>query len=163
MDVKHLKKIAQSIPRVDLSIKKIKKVGIAALHKPLNELAYGQVINDKLASVAHALVELRIAQLTNDNKKTQRITSTLLRDPHMSMKQLVDEVAAFDVQVAVFHDFYNHIIEEKLRTMNLEDSIDIVEHLPQLRELREITQQQKLCMQILGKQFVSIARATQDR
>ena len=47
--------------------------------------------------------------------------------------------------------------------MNLEDSIDIVEHLPQLRELREITQQQKLCMQILGKQFVSIARATQDR
>src|SRR3989344_4260163 len=161
MDIKQLKQATQQLPRVDHLLDRIKKEHAAqqflVLHKPLKELAYGQVINDKLASFAHHLLDLRIAHVTKDKEKAQRIVSMLLRDPHSSVKQLLADVQAFDAQVSFFHDSYHRLLEDTVKNMSLEDSIPFLEKNA-TRELRKIPKQQKEYLRMLGKHFVEMTK-----
>ena len=158
MDVKKLKFAVQQLPRVDRLVDSINRhIKQPALHKPLKELAYGQVINDKLASFAHNIVDLKIASVINDKKKAQRIINSLLRDPHSSVRQLLADVHAFDSQVSLFHDSYHRLIEEMLRSMPLEDAVVLLDS-SHVRELQQIPKQQKEYVRLLGKHFVDMAK-----
>ena len=158
MDLKQLKQATQELPRVDQLVSQLKKDTFSELKKPLRELSFGQVINDKLASFAHHLVDLRIAQVTHDDRRADQIISTLLRDPHSNVKQLLAEVSHFDAQVSLFHESHERLLDDVLKKNSLEDSIPLLQKASSLRQLRSVPQKQKEYLRLLGKHFVQMSR-----
>ena len=69
---------------------------IRNVHKLADELNYGQIVSEKLASLAHSAIDLKIAAATGDHKKAQRLLGAFLSDPHTNIKRLCGEVPHFE-------------------------------------------------------------------
>jgi len=129
------------------------------LKKSLNELRYGQIVNHKLASLAHNLVELKIASLTNDYRKARRLLNTFLKDPHLSIKQLIFEVPYLESQLELLHNSYTRILDDLSKKLPLEHRVLLDgEHKAAVKKLRAIPKKQKKYLGLVGNHFISLTR-----
>lgn len=133
---------------------------LLALNKFLREVKYGQIVNEKLASSAHNLIELKIAALTNDYKKTRRLLSTFLQDPQMGIKQLIFEVPYLESQLSLLNRSYDAILEQLSRQLPLEQTLSLLEgkHKLALKRLLSIPKKQKRYLSMIGTHFVQLSR-----
>ncbi len=129
------------------------------IKKFLDELAYSQVVNEKIASLAHHLHDLHIASLTNDAKKTKHIISLFLNDPYANIKQLIFEVTFLESQLSLLHQSYNSMLDDA-KDLPLEESIAFLSgnHGKTLKRLLDLSEKQKEYVQLIGQKFVSLTR-----
>ena len=175
MDVRQLKAATAALPRIDkLAMEFEKHLAVhqelpgqygAELHrqqkqlkKSLKEIKYGQVVNEKLASLAHQLVELKLASVLSDHKKTQRIISSFLKDPHAGIKRVIFEVLYLESQLSLLSNSYTALVEKLSAELPLEHSVALADGKPVLKELLSISEQQKKYMSLIGKHFVDMTR-----
>ena len=132
----------------------------ASLRKFLKEIRYGQVVNEKLASAAHNLVELKVAALTGDGRKAKRLLQTFLRDPQLSLKQLIVEVPYLESQLSLFHQSYHGMLEQLTAALPLEQQVALLDgkHREALQRLMRVPEQQKRHLSQIGRQFIAMMR-----
>lgn len=130
----------------------------STINKFKEELSYAQVVNEKIASLAHHLHDLKIATLTNDTKKTKHLISLFLKDPHSNLKQLIFEVAYLESQLSLLQQSYAAMFDNI--PLALEDSISLASssHHTILKRLNELSRQQKKYVQLIGQNFISFTR-----
>ena len=128
--------------------------------KCLHDIKYGQVVNDKLAALAHNLVELKIATVTNDYKRTKRLLNTFLNDGQLGIKQLIFEVPYLESQLSLLQQSYNTILEQLSEKLPLEYRIPLLdaEHKPALQRLHTVSKKQKKYLSFIGNYFITLTR-----
>lgn len=138
---------------------------LSQLKKFTHQIKYGQIVNEKLGSLAHNIHDLKIANLTSDKKKTARIINLLMKDPHMSIKQLIFEVPYLESQISLLKTSYNSILEQLSTQLPLETSVALLNntHNAALRMLSSISKKQKEYLSSLGKEFVGVTRAIKSK
>ena len=130
-----------------------------------HQIQYGQIVNEKLAALAHNIHDMKIAHLTNDKKKTARLINLYTKDPHMSIKQLIFEVPYLESQISLLKNSYNSILEQLSAQLPLESSVALLNnpHNTALKKLSSVSQKQKKYLSLLGKEFVSVTRAIKEK
>lgn len=134
------------------------------IKKFLNELAYSQVVNEKIASLAHHLHDLHIASLTHDTPKVKHIVSLFLNDPHANIKQLIFEVAYLESQLSLLHQSYTSMLDDA-KNLPLEESIAFLSSSPNkpLKHLLDLSEKQKQYVKLIGQKFVSLTRTIHNK
>ena len=187
MDVRQIKQHAQQLPRIDKLLNEFEQSWIHQLNKgsyahvldkmphqqriefhsqlkllkkAVRDISFGQTVNEKLASLAHHVVDLKIASALQDHKKAHQVVQSLLRDPHSSLRQLTIEVPHVESQISLLCTSYEHMLEELCRHTSFESSVELLEgkHTLAIGDLRKVPAQQKTCLTQIGRQFVEAAR-----
>ncbi len=157
MDVKELKAATSDLPRIDQLAAEFEGYlnvqGLEQLRKSLKEIKYGQVVNDKLASLAHQLFDLKLASVMSDHKKTKRIINSFLKDPHGGIRRVIFEVPYLESQLSLLNTAYN-----TLNNLPLEHTIILTEGNHVLKKMLAVSEQQKKYLSLIGKHFVEMTR-----
>jgi len=171
MDAHQLKQQAKQLPRVDVLLQEFedswgeRSSQFSALMSASRDVAFAQTVNEKLTSLAHHVVDLKIARALNDTKKAQQIIQSVIRDPHSSLKQLADEVPHIESQILLFCSSYEYMIDEMCRHAPLEQNVTLLEgkHAEVIKRLRDVPAKQKACLALIGKHFVETAREMKQK
>src|SRR3989344_7931551 len=179
MDVRQIKHQAQQLPRIDKLLNEFEQSWINQLNKgsyahvlekmpqqqrkdfhgqlmllkkAVREISFGQTVNEKLASLAHHVVDLKIASALEDHKKAKLVVQSLLRDPHSSLKQLTIEVPHVESQITMLCSSYEYMLEELCKHAPLESSIELLEgkHINVVADLKKVSEKQKICLHHIG-------------
>jgi hypothetical protein len=133
---------------------------IRQLKNAMREIKYGQIVNEKLASAAHLLVDLKIAMVMKHYKKARHIVSILVHDRQSSLKRLLFEIPYLESQLSMFHTSYNNVVEQLGKHLPLEQNLTLLTGKQQriMTHLMAVPKKQKVMIKHLGRHFVSIAK-----
>ncbi|MBR9683878.1 hypothetical protein GOV03_05050 [Candidatus Woesearchaeota archaeon] len=133
---------------------------LSTYQKIFNQLKYAQFTQEKLASLAHYLVELKLTCINEDKTKSKRLVNKFLRDDFLKLHNLVDEVHQFTFNLDSLTQLYHRTNKLVLQNIPLEHSLTFVNspHEKHLKSLVAISQKQKELLRILGTEFISLAK-----
>jgi|GEM_PF-7010277 len=136
------------------------KEQLKALRKVIKELKYGQIVNEKIISLANGLVRLQIHGLNNDKEETSKIMHKFLKDNNINIRKVIDEVNYIEFQLNLFKDFYEKIIYRLGKRLDLEGNMELVggKHADYLREMIELNNKQKNYLKEIGSRFVELSK-----
>jgi len=134
------------------------KEQLRAFKKVVKELKYGQIVSEKITSLANHLVRLQIHQLNNDQEEIKKTTQKFLKNNHINIRKVIDEVNYIEFQLQLFKDFYEKIIYRISKQLDLEGNIVLVngDHQKYLREMIQLNQKQKKYLKEIGKKFIQL-------
>jgi len=172
MDIKQLKKDTDSLLNIEKEVRDFKKSWLKQkdfpqlrpqlqeLNKFLSDIQYAQIVNEKLKSLAHYLVELKVAFITNDEHKSNRLINKFISDPEMNIRRLVFEVPYLESQISIVNTSYHKILETLTKNTDLEVGVTALEgnHKKHLNNLISVSQDQKKLLSAIGKNFVDLTR-----
>jgi len=84
------------LQELDQKTKKELNNSLSSYQKLFNQLKYAQFTQEKLSSLAHYLVELKLTSINDDKKKSKVLLNKFIRDDFLKLKNLVDEVNQFE-------------------------------------------------------------------
>ena len=186
MELKQLKQEIDSLPNIEKTVSNFEKTWLKPIRKNtnqqhpflqtldareinaqlaefkkfLNDIKYAQIVNEKLKTLAYCLIELKLASLTNDYRKTKRLIHKFISDPDISIKHLIFEIPYLESQLSLMRDSYHKILENISKKVGLENSVKLLdgEHKQYLNQLVSISAKQKKYLSLIGKNFVSLSR-----
>jgi hypothetical protein len=126
----------------------------------LNQLKYASFTQEKLSSLAHYLIELKITVLNDDKKKSRMIVGKFIQDDFLKLKSLVDEVKQFESDLENMKQVYNKVNKIVAPRLSLEHSLIFMDssHKNHLDNLFLVCEKQKKLLKVLGQEFVSLTR-----
>jgi len=68
------------------------KEQLKAFRKVIRELKYGQIVNEKIISLANNLFRLQMYGLTNDVQEINKIKKRFMFDEHINIRRVIEEV-----------------------------------------------------------------------
>ncbi len=136
------------------------KEQLKALRKVIKELKYGQIVNEKIISLANNLVRLQIHGLNNDKEETEKIMHKFLKDNHVNIRKVIEEVNYIEFQLQLFKDFYEKIIYRLGKRLDLEGNMELVDgkHSVYLKEMVELNKKQKDYLKEIGDKFLVLSK-----
>jgi len=128
--------------------------------KLFQELEYVQYTQEKLASLAHYLIELKLTSLNGEENKPQMLVNKFVNDDYLKLKNLVDEVQQLEFNLNSLKLLYGRVNRLLLRNLPLEHSIAYMDapHKNHLNSLLLIAQKQKKLLKIIGKEFIVLTK-----
>ena len=189
MEIKELKKEIDSLPDLNKVLSNFRKFWLKEIKKNTNpdfaflqkleegakkeinsylkncqeiwgELGYAQFINEKLSALAHYLLELKLTSLNGDKKKSKMIMKKFITDEFLSLKQLVEEVKNFELNLKKLRQVYDKVNQQILEEVSLEESVRLMDapHKNYLNSLFLICRKQKRLLKSLGEEFIYLSR-----
>ncbi|MFH1682457.1 MAG: hypothetical protein ABIA37_01550 [Candidatus Woesearchaeota archaeon] len=189
MELKELKKEIDGMERVDLLLLKFKKswlkqikpntnkqfpflnkldaktrkqlnVNLETHQKVFNQLRYARFTQEKISSLAHYLIELKLASFNGDTKKPQVLINKFINDDFLKLTNVINEVDQFEFNLTNFKQIYdgvNNLVSEQL---TLEESLLFMgaAHQEHLAALFQISQKQKKLLKSLGTEFIALVK-----
>ncbi len=133
---------------------------LSQLKNFLHQIKYGQIVNEKITSLAHNLVELKIASLTNDHRKAKRLLNTFLRDEQLSIRRLIFEIPYLESQLSLLKQSTASILDQLSNSLPLEQKLKLTEgsHKQTLSNMLKVPKQQKKYLSLIGKNFITLMR-----
>lgn len=134
---------------------------IKELKESIPHLEEADLLNEKLRSYVHHLVELKLTSLRGDERKSQIITNHLLYDEYLSLSRAIGELKAFYRNLNSLSLNYNYLNEIFREKMTLEESLPFLDasHRRSLANIRKVLQQQEKIVTELGKAFIPLAKS----
>tara|TARA_Y100000310_G_scaffold313887_1_gene362767 strand:+ start:739 stop:1332 length:594 start_codon:yes stop_codon:yes gene_type:complete len=128
--------------------------------KLFQELKYVQYTQEKLASLAQYLIELKLSSLNGDENKPKILVSKFIHDDYLKLKNLVDEVQQLEFNINNLKILYDKVNRLLLRNLPLEHSITFMDspHKNYLNSLLLVSKKKKKLLKGLGKEFVSLTK-----
>lgn len=136
-----------------------------ALQQKLKEIEHAQVMNHKLQEYAKYLIELKLTTLNGNKTKATYITNHLLQDEFLNTKHLIHDVKYLEKNVRSIVYKYHHLNELIQKDAPLEEAVQFM-HLPHKRHLQTLlstTRKQKILVQHLGNNFLTLAKQTKRK
>ncbi len=133
---------------------------LVSYQKIFGELKYAQFINEKLSSLAHYLIELKLTSLNGDKVKPKILVKKFVNDDFLNLRQLVDEVNQFGFNLDSLKEVYDQVNGKVLENVSLEPSVVLMDapHKEYLSSLFLICRKQKRLLKSLGKEFISLTK-----
>ncbi len=133
---------------------------LSSYQQVLSQLKYASFTQEKLSSLAHYLVELKITVLNDDKRKSKMIVGKFIKDDFLKLKVLVDEVRQFESNLKDMEQVYNQVNKIIAPRLSLEHSLVFMDspHRNHLDNLFSVCDKQKNLLKSLGKEFVSLTR-----
>lgn len=146
--------------RLDSKTKKQLNLKLETHQKVFNQLRYARFTQEKISSLAHYLIELKLASFNGDTKKPQAILNKFINDDFLKLTNVINEADQFEFNLNNLKQIYdesNILVSEQL---NLEDSLLFMgaEHQQHLASLFEISHKQKKLLKSLGVEFISLVK-----
>ena len=140
---------------------KLFQTKIKQLRHAVEDAKEGQIINQKLKTLAHHLVDLRITTITNDHKTRSLVMHRFLHDPFLHIKQLITDVNNYERQVQELQQLYTSIHHSVTEMLPLEDKISILDshHQFTFQNILQTVQKQKQLLKLIGTHFLKETRA----
>ena len=134
------------------------KEQLKALRQVIKELRYGQVVNEKIKSLANHLVRLQIHAFNNDHEEKSKIVYHFIQDKNSNIRKVIDEVSYIEFQLQLFKDFYEKIIYRLGKKLDLEGNMDLIDsqHHQCLKDMISTNQKQKEYLKEIGSKFVQL-------
>ena len=130
------------------------------LKSTVEQLAFFQSIHDKLQYQSRQLIELKLAEFTQDKAKTKFITHRLLKDEFFNIPQTLMDIRMFNEHLKSLQEKYQELHQELHKSLSLEHHVQLL-HLPYRQQLAGFSllqkQQQSLAKNI-GKEFVKMVK-----
>ncbi len=148
------------LQELDEGIKKETNDHLLAYQKIFNQLEYVRFTQEKLSSLAHYLIELKLTTLNKDKHKSKVLLNKFINDDFLKLKSLVDEVNQFGFNLNGLKQIYNQVNQMLLQNIPLEHSVALMDspHKDHLSSLFLSSKKQKKLLKILGKEFISLAK-----
>jgi hypothetical protein len=133
---------------------------LSSYQKIFNQLKYAYFTQEKLSSLAHYLIELKVTSFNKDKSKSKILLSKFIHDDFLKLNILVDEVNQFAFNLDNLKQIYNKANQMLVKNISLEHSITLMDspHKNHLNSLFLISKKQKKLLKILGKEFLSLAK-----
>lgn len=153
------------LQELDSGLKKEINDSMLSYQKVLEQLKYASFTKEKLSSLAHYLIELKLTFLNKDKKKSKVILDKFIRDDFLRLKVMIDEVNQFEFNLKNLKQVYNQINKTLLPKLPLEHSLAFMDspHKNHLNSLFLVCGKQKKLLKVLGKEFISLARETKKK
>ena len=130
------------------------------LKNTVEQLAFFQSIHDKLQHQSRQLIELKLAEFTQDKAKARIITHRLLKDEFFNIPQTLMDIRMFGDNLKSLQDNYRELYQELHKSLSLEHHVQLL-HLPYRQQFTDFSllqkHQQSLAKNI-GKEFVKMAK-----
>ncbi|MFC1800876.1 hypothetical protein ACFLZB_00215 [Nanoarchaeota archaeon] len=136
------------------------KEQLRAFRQIIKELKYGQVVNEKIISLANHLMKLQVHTLTGDEDEVKKARNKFLNDNQINIRKVIDEVGYIKFQLNLFKDFYEKIIYRLGKRLDLESNMALVDgkHGVYLKELVELNKKQQSYLKEIGSKFVQLSK-----
>ena len=148
------------IQKLSPDVKKELNQKLLLLNESLSDVRSSQVIHDKFHSYSKALIDLKLTELQNDEKKASRITNSLLHDDFLRMDETIKQVKAYDNTVKQLSTQYDQVNELLHKELSLEHAVFFMglPHRKYLTNLMEVSKNQKKIVRHLGRHFIDLAK-----
>lgn len=148
------------LQKLDQETKKEINALLSSHQKIFDQLKYAQFINEKLSSLAHYLIELKLSFLNRDEKKSKVLINKFINDDFLKLKNLVDEASQFGFNLKNLRQVYGKVNKILLQSIPLKHSLIFMDssHKSHLNSLFLASRKQKKLLGILGKEFISLVR-----
>jgi len=133
---------------------------LSAYPKLFQELKYAKFTQEKLASLAQYLIELKLTSLNGDIHKPKVLVNKFIHDDYLKLNNLVDEVKQLDFNLNNLKLLYNKVNRLLLRNLPLEHSISLMDapHKNYLNSLLLISKKKKKLLKNVGQEFISLTK-----
>ncbi|MBS3139625.1 hypothetical protein J4479_01335 [Candidatus Woesearchaeota archaeon] len=128
----------------------------------MGNLEEAQLLQNKLRSYIHYLIELKLTALNNNKSKAQLITNHLLNDEFLNLKNTIADIKSFEENVKTLEAHHHEVTEYLEKQITLEQALIFMElpHWRYLQNLLQVTQDHKRIVRDLGRHFVSLAKTS---
>jgi len=133
---------------------------LSSYQKICRQLNYVQFTQEKLSSLAHYLIELKLTTLNENHRKSKVLLDKFINDDFLRLKNLIDEVNQFEFNLINLQQIYSQTNQLLVQKLPLEDIITLMDspHKNHLNSLILISKKQKRLLKTLGKEFISLAK-----
>ena len=168
MDLREIKKEAESLHNIEKNLKQFQNNWIKPLKKNSNkhlpfikdldenskkqihdkisqlkntfeEIKSCQVINEKLKHYSKYLIEMKLSTFNDNQQKSQVITNQFLNDDFMNLKNTLNQIKAFESNVNHLHQQYHEVNDLLHKRLSLEEAVFFME-IPHLKYLHNLLQ-----------------------
>lgn len=172
MNVKDIQKEVQQLSNIDdvlvnftqqwiipvkkhLPDKELKKE-LMAFRQAVEQAKQGQQITEKLKTLAHYLVTLRLASVTNDQKMRSIALQRFLHDPFIQLKMVIDDLQHYEETVHELQNHYRYIHETVAEALPLEHKVSLLDSSQQFtfQNLSVTVKKQKHFLKQIGQEFL---------
>ncbi|PIZ50792.1 hypothetical protein COY27_05745 [Candidatus Woesearchaeota archaeon CG_4_10_14_0_2_um_filter_33_13] len=192
MDLRELKKEVELLPSVDKHLKGFQDSWIKPIRSNTNQhipflqdlpqetkqelnrrlqllsdsfqnVKDSQLINDKLKHYARYLIELKLTTFNGDQSKSKMLSSRMLNDDFLNIKQTITEVQNFESHVKHIEQNYHEVNQLLHKQLSLEEVVFFMElpHLKYLKGLLKLADDHKVITRDIGRHLVVLTKQTQ--
>ncbi len=135
------------------------------LHNAVTEVQSHQIIHERLHNHSRYLIEMKLASLQNDFKKSKMMAGQLLNDDYSGMKQTLQHVKSFQEKVSGLQQQHEEISQLVHKHLSLEETVYLMSlpHQKYLSNLLKIASHQQKIVRDLGRHFSTITEELQVR
>ena len=130
------------------------------LKNSAEQLVYFQGIHDKLQHQSRQLIELKLAEFTQDTAKTKFIAHRLLKDEFFNIPQTLLDIKIFGEEIKNLQHNYQELHQALQKHLSLEHHVELL-RLPYRQHFAvfsQLHQQQQNLVKSIGKEFVKMAK-----
>ncbi len=150
---------------LDKGIKKEVNNNLFSYQKIFSEFRHSHFTQEKLSSLAKYLVDLKLASINEDKKKSKLLIDKFIKDDFLNLKKVVSEVSDFDFNLKNMKTIYDQTNKIIVKELQLEESVIFMDasHKDHLNSLLLVSKKQKKLLKVLGKEFISLVRSMKKR
>ncbi len=150
------------LQKLSPQLKKDLNQRLTLFNETLAAVQSGTMIQDKLRSYAHYLVELKLASLREDKEKHEMITNRLLKDEFLNISHTLNQVQEFSETVGLMEEQYREINQLLEKNISLEETLFFMDlpHKIFMVTLVKTARDHKRIARDLGRHFVEMAKST---
>ena len=106
------------------------------------------------------LVRLQIHGINQDKEEIKKTMNKFLNDRDINIRKVIEEVNYIGLQLKLFKDSYENIINQVGKQLDLEGNMVLVggKHADHLKEMIELNEKQKNYLKEIGAKFVELSK-----
>lgn len=135
---------------------------LLAAQKNLSQIKQYQLINQKLATYSHYLIELKLTTLNGNKTKFKFIAHQLLHDEFLKLQNIIVDIKDFEENALALSKTYQEVNKRLEQNLSLDESISVMDlpHQKYLLSLLDTCKKQKIIVRQMSRHLVSLVKST---
>lgn len=148
------------LKKLDCKTKKEINNNLENCNKIYKQLRQAKFTHEKISSLAHYLIQLKLASFNGDNIKPKMLVSKFIDDDFLKLTNVINEIDQFDFNLKNLKKIYDKTNQIVSRKVTLEKSVIFNDspHLKNFNEIMKTHRQQKKLLKTLGEEFIKLAK-----
>lgn len=148
--------------RLSTEIKSEINARLSAAQKNLSQIKQYQLINQKLTTYSHYLIELKLTTLNGNKTKFKFIAHQLLYDEFLKLQNVIMDIKDFEENIVALSKTYQEVNKRLEQNLSLDESISVMDlpHQKYLLSLSDTCKKQKIIVRQMSRHLVSLVKST---
>ncbi|MEK6969636.1 MAG: hypothetical protein AABW48_04365 [Nanoarchaeota archaeon] len=135
-------------------------VRLLAAQKNLSQIKQYQLINQKLTTYSHYLIELKLTTLNGNKTKFKFIAHQLLHDEFLKLQNVIMDIKDFEENIVALSKTYQEVNKRLEQNLSLDESISVMDlpHQKYLLSLIDTCKKQKLIVRQMSRHLAALVK-----